>query len=291
MGGEILSGRRKAFASKGDDCTMTRFVKTNTRRRIFQPLLIESERAVGPKWKNRPAVIAGRSIFHKKGVKPVSAFKTLLVSGHNNVKIGRDIRKGMFRGYWIYTLSFEERASCPSTCHHWETCYGNHMSYAKRIDHADLLALTGKLQFELIDLFAKKPSIKPTPHARKGVMVRLHALGDFFSVDYVYFWQAMLEKHPTLACYGYTAHAPDSEIGRAISVLKRLYGRRFAIRWSDGGLDKDCTVPVQAGTVRVPGAFLCPEQMDLCDSKGRALLCATCGLCWSTDKNVAFMEH
>lgn len=278
-----LGGVRKAFASKGDDCTMSRWVKTTTRRRHHQPLLIASPRAVAPRLSTRAAVQAGRSIFHRNGVKPVSAFKNLLVSGHSNVKIGRDVRKGLFKGYWIYTLSFEERASCPRTCHHWATCYGNNMPYAKRIDHRDLLTLTDKLAAE-IEHFT-------TMRSRRGMLVRLHALGDFFSESYVWFWQAMLERFPTLACYGYTAHAPDSDIGRAIATVKRLYGRRFAIRWSNGGLDADCTVPAQPGVEKVENAFICPEQMDLADAKGRAILCATCALCWSTTKNVAFMEH
>jgi hypothetical protein len=46
-------------------------------------------------------------------VKAVDQVASLLVSGHSNIKIGRDVRKARFRGYWIYTLSLEERKDVP----------------------------------------------------------------------------------------------------------------------------------------------------------------------------------
>lgn len=280
--GQILSRVRKAYARFGDDATLTRFVKIGTRRRAYQPLLIDSERAVSPRLARRRAASEGRSIFQRSR-KKVGALKNLLVSGHSNVKIGRDVRIGPLKGYWIYTLSFEERATCPRSCHYWETCYGNNMPYAKRVDHTDLPALTARLEAEIRKLISQR--------GRVGILIRLHVLGDFFSVEYVRFWSHMLALHPRLAIYGYTARSPDEPIGREIERLKLIYGQRFAIRWSNGGRDRDCTVPIQPGAERPAGAFICPEQMDLADANGRAILCATCGLCWGTTKNVAFMEH
>jgi hypothetical protein len=76
----------------------------------------------------------------------------VLVSGHSNVKIGRDVRKGkLFRNYWIFSLSFEERATCPSNCHHWTECYGNAMPFAKRTDHRDFQALTHAIERDIVD--------------------------------------------------------------------------------------------------------------------------------------------
>lgn len=277
---------RKAFASKGDDATLSRYVKTDT---TFQPGLFPEARAHrAPRKVDRIAVEEGRSIFHAKGVTQVEDAKNLLVSGHSNAKIGRDVRHGLFKGYWIYTLSFEERATCPRSCHHWATCYGNNMPYAQRIDHRDTLALRWKLEAEINRLISSRDR---NGVQRPGILIRLHALGDFFSPAYVRFWAGMLAIHSRLAIYGYTAHSPESEIGREIHCLKQAYGRRFAIRWSNGGLERDSTVPVLPGTTKVEGAFICPEQMNRTDGKGRPLFCATCGLCWTTDKNVAFMEH
>lgn len=281
-----MSKVRKAYVSKGDDASLSRYVKT---ARDYSPGLFPVERSVRANNKaTNETVLAGRSLFYRKGVSKLEDLCSLLVSGHSNVKIGRDVRHGLFKGYWIYTLSFEERATCPRTCHHWITCYGNGMPYAKRIDHTDLPKLLSRLEDEIRQHISQRDRHGKT-HA--GVLIRLHALGDFFSVPYVRFWSAMLSLYPRLACYGYTAHAPDSAIGQEIARLKQLYGRRFAIRWSNGGLEKDCTVPVLPGATKVEGAFICPEQLNLTNAKGQSLLCATCGLCWTTDKNVAFLEH
>ena len=269
---------RKAFASKGDDTTLTRFVKVVNKGRKHdpQPVLLDSPRIVAPRLLNRPAIAAGRSIFHAKGVKPVAAMRNVLVSGHSNVKIGRDVRKGPLRGYWIYTLSLEERATCPRSCHHWATCYGNGMPYAKRVDHRDRKALEAAIEADIRRLLAVR--------GRRGILVRLHALGDFFDPAYVEFWQSMLALHDRMAVYGYTAWSPDSPIGAQIAHAKSLYGDRFAIRWSNGGRDEDCTVPVRSVDEAV-NAIVCPEQT------GATAACATCGLCWGTRRNIAFLEH
>lgn len=263
-------GIRKAYAGLGDDCTLSRFVKTGKVERK-------------PKARTRPlpgfahpAVEAGRSLFHRNGVKPPDAVKNLLVSGHANVKIGRDVRKGkLFRGYWIYTLTLEERATCPRTCHHWVTCYGNNMPWAKRVQHGPRLLRI--LETEIRQLLGKRN--------RAGILIRLHALGDFYSPEYVAFWDAMLRMHPRLAVYGYTARRRGDPIGDAVATVKARHGARFAIRWSDGGEDTDCTVSVVTEDSVPAGAFACPEQTY------KTAACATCGLCWGTTKNVAFVEH
>lgn len=268
--GTIVNGVRKAFASKGDDATFSRFVKTKK----------------GPKhtprhqW-NLPglsnlSIEQGRSLFYRKGLKPASGH--VLVSGHNNVKIGRDVRKGKrFRGYWIYTLTLEERATCPRTCAHWQTCYGNNMPFAKRIDHRDL----GKLQ-EAIEQDIKRELSK---RGRAGLLIRLHALGDFFSVEYVGFWLLMLMRYDNLAIFGYTAYPPSTSIGKAIKEVRELFGFRFSIRVSnDESSDTWAT-----RTVVLPyshrKAIQCPEQVN------RVAGCGKCGLCWNTDRNIAFVQH
>lgn len=116
--GNPNSNVRKAYASKGDDSTFSRWVRVRRPEPPHQLALLVSPRAVDPKLLRRPAIVAGRSIFHAKGVRSVAESGNVLVSGHSNVKIGRDVRKGWARGYWIYTLTLEERATCPRTCHH-----------------------------------------------------------------------------------------------------------------------------------------------------------------------------
>jgi hypothetical protein len=263
-------GVRKAYASKGDDATLTRFVKVSTigrhRKQRRQQRLPGFEHDM---------VREGRTRF-RKSVKTVSQVSHLLVSGHSNVKIGRDVRKAKFRGYWIYTLSLEERKTCPSSCRHWQTCYGNNMPWAKRVDHTDPDFLP-TLENEIMRLASMSN--------RAGLLIRLHALGDFFSVEYVEFWMRMLREHPNLALFGYTARHPVTEIGDMVWLMNARWPERSFIRFSDGQLPEMSTVSIGDESGCPPNAFICPEQT------GKTRCCATCGACWSTKKNVAFMEH
>lgn len=262
---EGKKGVRKAYAAMGDDVSLSRFVK------------IKNYKYVKPKQKK----LFGRSIENDrtnflKSVQSAKDVRNVLVSGFNNVKIGRDVRKGrLFRGYWIYTLTLEERKTCPNTCAHWTTCYGNNMPFAKRIKHDG--ALISRLQAEIPALLGVR--------GRKGLLVRLHALGDFFSVEYVQFWALMLELYPKLAIFGYTARTENDSIGREIKRTKERFGRRFSIRWSSRTALRDGAIPIFQKADCPEQTFICPEQTRRTDC------CATCGLCWNTDKNVAFLEH
>lgn len=276
-----LGGIRKADKAHGDDTTRARYVRTNhdetehgRKRRQNRPRLPGFEAAF---------IQEGRTKFFRS-VKPASVFAHLLVSGHNNIKIGRDVRKGHLRGYWIYTLSLEERKTCPSSCQHWQTCYGNNMPFAKRIDHTDPQFLP-LLEAEIATLCAVRN--------RRGVLIRLHALGDFYSVGYVDFWLRMLRKHENLAIYGYTARMPKRalnigdfvDIGDMIEEMNRRFGSRSMIRFSNGGMPDMSTVSIGSVESCPPNAFICPEQT------GKTLGCDHCGACWGTKKNVAFLEH
>lgn len=256
----MLSNLRKAVAGQ-DDATLTRWVK--------EPGRHTSTRKTAP----MPADATGTR-FRKAIIRPEDAGQ-LLVSGHNNVKIGRDVRKGALRGYWIYTLSLEERATCPSSCRHWTNCYGNSMPFAKRVVHGP--ALEAKLEVEIARLLAVR--------GRKGILIRLHALGDFYSRDYVDFWLRMLDTHPRLAVFGYTARTLEDPIGAEVENVMQIHPSRFAIRFSDGGRATNCTVSIDTAADRPADAFLCPEQ------NGGTKCCATCAACWSTDRNVAFVAH
>lgn len=262
-----LGHYRLASKAMGDDTTLARYVRDdrghNSRRRT-QPRLAGMEAAF---------IQEGRTKF-SKSVKRVNEMGALLVSGHSNVKIGRDVRKGKFRSYWIYTLSLEERKTCPSSCQHWQSCYGNNMPFAKRIKHDDAAFLPA-LQKEIAELCRKK----------KGVLLRLHALGDFYSGLYVNFWDRMLATHKNLAIFGYTAWSTGTTIGWMINQMQREWKDRFMVRFSNGGFPTMSTVSIGEESSRPDNAFICPEQ------SGKTKCCATCGACWSTTKNVAFLEH
>lgn len=260
---------RLASKAAGDDVTLTRYVRDDRGQasspRKHQPRLPGLEATF---------VREGRTKFPSR-VMRIDEMPRLLVSGIDNVKIGRDVRKGKFRGYWIYTLSLEERRTCPSTCQHWQSCYGNSMPFAKRIDHTDPEFLP-TLENEIRELMRKRPG---------GILIRLHALGDFYSVNYVTFWRRMLRNFPALAIYGYTARIAKDGIGQAIRQMNAEYADRCVIRYSNRRLDTMCTVSIASEQSRPANAFICPEQL------GKTRACATCGACWSTKKNVAFLEH
>lgn len=269
-------GTRKAFAGLGDDTTFSRFVKIKG----FVPKPRVKQLAFDSR---HPAFIEGRSVFSRRGVKKLGELKNLLVSGHSNVKIGNDVRKGRFPGYDIFTLTLPERTTCPRSCLHWTDCYGNNMPYAKRVDVSEPRELERRLEAEVAGLLAPPKRRRAT--SRKGVLIRLHALGDFFDEQYVEFWINMLAKYDRLAIFGYTARRQDDAIGATIQDGKRAFGRRFAIRWSDGGYGRDCTVSVLKAEDCPPTAFVCPEQT------GRVDGCGKCGACWTGDKDVAFILH
>lgn len=266
--GEQLRHYRLASKAAGDDVSLTRYIRISHN---------------GPRSPKRQGTLPridakfiheGRTKFPYKLVQPVDA-GNMLSSGHNSVKIGRDVRKPKFFGYMIYTLSLEERKTCPSSCLHWQSCYGNNMPLAKRVDH------TGRRFLELLESEIAALMRKPWP----GVLIRLHMLGDFYSVEYVDFWRSMLKKFPRLAIFGYTARNNEDPIGQAVIRLRTEQWERFAVRSSNGARHNMATVSIKDRSERPANAFICPEQTE------QTACCATCGLCWSTRKNVAFLEH
>ena len=118
-------------------------------------------------------------------------------------KLGRKVTKGEFAGYRVYSLTLEERATCPTTCERWGDCYGNNMPFAHRLQHG--AELERRLPEEIAALCAKYPD---------GVLIRLHVLGDFYSPEYVQLWGSYWQRIQTLQS-GDTRTAP---IRRVISI-------------------------------------------------------------------------
>ena len=141
------------------------------------------------------ALTGKRTLFPSTVVEPFKSDRCL-VSGKNSRKLGDRVTVGPWAGFPIYQLTLEERATCPETCHHWSTCYGNGMQLARRHRHGPDLELA--VHGELVDLQEEHPD---------GFVVRLHVLGDFYSVDYVKVWERWLDEFPALHVFGYTAWA------------------------------------------------------------------------------------
>ena len=189
------------------------------------------------------------------------------------------VKKGKYKGYVIHTLTLEERATCPRECFHWDDCYGNNMAFAHRIQHGP--ELENKIRIEVDKLC----------NTYKGVMIRLHVLGDFYSVEYVNLWLELLLDYDNLAIWGYTGHKPTSPIGREINKGRTFTSARFNIRFSDAGdmnfsaLSSDKprdTITIQDYEKR---ATVCPEQT------GKTPNCASCALCWQSLDPIIFLTH
>jgi hypothetical protein len=233
-----------------------------------------------------PAMVENRTLFPSTVVEvTANAPDRLLVSGENNIKIGKTVEKGEFNGYGIFMLSLEERATCPTDCAVRGYCYGNGMQMARRHRIGDPDVFFDRLGLEIAELLDE----------HEGLLIRLHVLGDFPSVEYVSFWKEVLDEYPNVACFGYTHRATTrwggDEIGEAIAQVKSAHPKRFRIRWSsptdraDGATVIDY---IPEGSHSKSGALVCPSQLD------NTACCATCALCWErgfADKTIAFIKH
>lgn len=224
------------------------------------------------------AIEEGRTVFPSTVVH-ASLSERLLVSGANQRKIGDRVTVGPWSGLPIYALTLEERATCPRSCHHWRTCYGNNMHLARRHIADDVL----------IDrLFREVHAL----HAEGPLAVRLHILGDFWSVEYARFWYGLLLIFPGLHLFGFTARLPETDpaIAAEIDRMNRDFPERCVIRWSapaprPGGATTLFVAPAEN---RAGPMLVCPAQT------GRLGCCGECGACWHPmlkDKTIAFVLH
>ncbi|WP_084581756.1 GP88 family protein [Sphingomonas azotifigens] len=218
-----------------------------------------------------PAIAEGRTVMPSRVFQP-GELPRLLVSGVNSRKIGKKVTKGRWKGAPIFTLTLEERATCPRTCSEWRTCYGSNMQYARRIAHGP--------EFER--LLWQELEAKQAAHPA-GFVVRLHVLGDFYSPDYVELWGEALAVFPALRVFGYTAREPDSPEGAVVRELLGLHPDRWCIRFSGLDADTDGAVVIERG--EATRHTICPAQTGGTDC------CATCALCWHSDQTIAFWRH
>lgn len=235
---------------------------------------------------DHPAMVENRTLFPSTVVTVMEDEPDrLLVSGRNNRKIGATVEKGKFKGYGIYCLSLEERATCPVDCEARAICYGNGMQLGRRHRIGDPDVFFDRLGMEIAELLDQ----------HEGLLIRLHVLGDFPSVEYVSFWKEVLDEHPNVACYGYTHRSPANwggdEIGDAIEAVKDAHLERFRIRWSSPVARADGAVildKVPAGPRGDNRELVCPAQTDA------TACCATCGLCWEAAamrECIGFVKH
>jgi len=219
------------------------------------------------------------STIYPKSIKtPVGHKFKLLKPGSNNKKLGNIVTAKKWTGKRMFSLTLVERVTCPESCHHWDDCYGNNMPFAHRFNTIGLLHT---LEDEVAALSKKYP---------EGIVIRLHVLGDFYSISYVAFWERILELYPNVCIYGYTARWYEP-IQKAIAAMNRKWSNRCVIRYSrnrayipNDDILRD-SWKFAAEESYVGPTFTCPEQL------GTLPDCASCGACWIANKTVKFLSH
>jgi hypothetical protein len=224
---------------------------------------------------DNPALTEKRTVYGQSLYDPGEG-GNLLKLGEHSAKIGGVVLKGRWTGFPIYTLTLEERATCPTSCRHWRSCFGNAMPWARRARHGP--ALEDRLPYEVGMLQGAHP---------RGFVVRLHVLGDFYSVGYVDLWRRMLDTFPALRVFGYTARIDyqGDPIARALIDLALGRWDRFAMRFSNAPVDECSTVSIEHPIQRPADAVVCPQQVGGTES------CSSCAFCWESKKRVAFVQH
>ena len=245
--------------------------RLNTSHRRHKPILSDPK-AITSLRSDNPALSEGRPIFK---VTPAEQAPRLLVSGHNNRKIGKTVTKGEWAGMPIYTLTLAERSTCPRSCEFWAACYGNAMNWARRLEAGPVLE--DVLVVEIMQHANRHPD---------GFVVRLHVLGDFYSVEYVDLWRRLLRQYPSLRVFGYTAYLPDADdqreaaIGEAVAVTRMQFPDRFRVRFSG----EETRVVTDEG-FQEPGVLVCPAE------KSEKASCGSCAFCWEREEEIAFILH
>jgi len=219
------------------------------------------------------------TVFPNRIVDPHSVDRALK-DGANNSKIGGDVLVGWLKGAKIFTLTLEERATCPKTCSHWSTCYGNKMQYSDRLIHGP----------ELVNILEKE--IKSHCAEFDKVLIRLHVLGDFYSTEYLQFWADQLDLHDNLFVFGFTACPDSTQIGRGITWLREAAPDRFMVRTSNTlGSWGSATINFPTDRKKIGDGIVCPEQLDAAVESVGKVHCGSCAVCWSCDKTIFFFEH
>lgn len=252
--------------------------RQRTSRRRYRPAKPEHGQVIRLA-EDHPAVVEGRTL-HQRLLRSPNEDDWVLKSGEHNRKLGSHVTKRKWQGFPIFSLSLEERATCPRSCAVWNICYGNHVSQYKAYRYRHGPELEAQLARELKILSVEAAT-------RRGFVVRLHALGDFYSVEYVSLWREWLQKYTPLRVFGYTAWPRSSEIGQTVGELADEQWDRFAIRFSEAS-DKQRS----AGTIIAETSRPDPSHVIVCPVEtGKTDCCGTCGLCWTTDKRIVFVEH
>jgi hypothetical protein len=209
-------------------------------------------------------------------IRDVTNYSQRVLKLSTNIKLGKIVKKGKHKGKRILTLTLIERETCTNECEHYLTCYGNNMPFAHRfeVNEAFMLRLESDIEYY----------VKKYP---EGILIRLHVLGDFESIQYIEFWNRMLHTYSSIAIYGYTRNHITSKyehiraLGYKTIAVRNIHKDRFAIRFSNK-LDDEFSANSREITNE---GITCLAQVKA------SVSCSDCTLCWASKKQIAFITH
>jgi hypothetical protein len=171
---------------------------------------------------DHPSMLFGRTIFPTT-VNDMDNPRVLrlLKSGHNSRKIGKVVTKGKMKGFPIFTLTLEERATCPRTCEVFDSCYGNGMPYAQRLKHGPRSKSDCGTSWRTRRLPTHKASLSASTSSGISTPPITQSFG-----------RRRSKRIPALHVFGYTARDPQSDIGQVICEMLGVHSERFHIRFS-----------------------------------------------------------
>ena len=228
--------------------------------------------------KKHKAIVNASTLYNasKFTIRDVTNYSPRVLKLSTNVKLGKIVKKGKHKGKHILTLTLIERETCTNECEHYLTCYGNNMPFAHRfeVNEAFMLRLESDIEYYV----QKYP---------EGILIRLHVLGDFESIQYIEFWNRMLHTYSSIAIYGYTRNHITSKyehiraLGYKTIAVRNIHKDRFAIRFSNK-LDDEFSANSREIT----------DEGITCLAQVKAnVSCSDCTLCWASKKQIGFITH
>jgi hypothetical protein len=125
--------------------------------------------------------------------------------------------------------------------------------------------------------------------ATPDVAVRIHSSGDFFSVDYVEWWNSIVRARPAVSFWAYTRSWAVPALREALEKLRSESNVQLFASWDDSmplpPNEWRLALVDRAMTSRT-GHLSCPEEQP------NGPQCASCGFCISPDeRDVLFHLH
>lgn len=199
---------------------------------------------------------------------------------NGNMKLGTGVLK------W----SLEAGDTCPGAST-WcsDHCYGKKgffYSFSVKERHAKNQAL-------LVDLSDFERRVNEQLSHARIMEVRIHEVGDFWSVPYTMAWIRIVQANPTKRFWGYTRSWTIPDLVPALEELRSLPNMQLFASCDTSMPDppKGWRIAWIDGDPRATGVT-CLFQQKLPDGSRRKDSCSECGFCQKgRSKNVVFLPH